>query len=288
MSPERRPTGRVSSGAVPAYPARMSVPIYQVDAFTSRAFRGNPAAVCLLETPADGDWMQLVAREMNRSETAFVVPHGDPFSLRWMTPRTEVDLCGHATLAAAHVLWETGRLPAGAPVRFLTRSGVLSARQGGGSGWIELDFPALGFAPGPLPPGALQALGVEPRLTGTSGPRWLVEVGSEEEVRLLRPDMPALRALPGRGVIVTAAARANSDCDIVSRYFAPWVGVDEDPVTGSAHCCLAPFWSARLGKRELMAEQASPRGGRLRLAVDNDRVRLAGQAVTVLAGRQLA
>jgi PhzF family phenazine biosynthesis protein len=259
-----------------------------VDAFTGRAFRGNPAAVCLLESPGDAEWMRLVAREMAVSETAFVVRRDDGFSLRWMTPVTEVDLCGHATLAAAHVLWETGRLGPGEEARFLTRSGLLSARQADGPGWIALDFPALAFEPGPVPPEVLKALGVEARLTGTSGPRWLVEVATEAEVRNLRPDFARLRAVPGRAVIVTAAASPGGDCDVVSRYFAPWVGVDEDPVTGSAHCCLAPLWSARLGKRELVAEQASPRGGRLHLAIAGDRVRVAGQAVTVVAGHLLA
>jgi len=260
----------------------MPVPLFQVDAFTDRLFAGNPAGVCLLDAPESAEWMRLVAREMNLSETAFAVSGDDGFSLRWFTPVVEVDLCGHATLATAHVLWETGRLAPEVPARFHTRSGLLTARRVGE--WIAIDFPRLPFAAGPIPAEVTQALGVEARLTGLFGPKWLIEVESEAAVRAVRPDFVRLRSIPGRGVVVTSAADRASVYDFISRYFAPWVGVDEDPVTGSVHCCLGPFWSERLGKRELLACQASSRGGWLRIKVTDDRVELAGRAVTVLRG----
>ena len=269
------------------------VRLFHVDAFTDRPFRGNPAAVCLIDAPRGDAWMQQVAREMNLSETAFVVPvdergatrppAGEVFTLRWFTPLVEVDLCGHATLAAAHVLWETGRLTGSASsVRFLTASGELTAARN--DGWIALDFPATACVPAPLSPSHLAALTIAaPRLVARAGPRHVIEVESEEIVRALTPDFEALRALPGRGIAVTA--RANSGpYDVVSRYFAPWVGVNEDPVTGSVHCALATFWAARLGKTEILAFQASPRGGEIRLRVEGDRVKLGGKAVTIATG----
>jgi len=264
----------------------MTIPFFHVDAFTDRPFSGNPAAVCLLDRPADSDWMRQVAAEVRLSETAFVVPIEDggtpAFGLRWFTPTVEVDLCGHATLASAHVLWESGRLPRKSPARFETRSGWLSAVWQ--DGWITLDFPALPLTPGPVPAAAVAALGIEPVLTGTCGTRWVVEAESEEVVRSLRPDFERLRGLKGRALIVTAPGAAGSGCDFVTRYFAPWVGVDEDPVTGAAHCALGPFWSARLGRSPLRAYQASPRGGWVRVDSAGGRVRLSGQAVTVIAG----
>jgi PhzF family phenazine biosynthesis protein len=265
----------------------MKTPVFHVDAFTAEPFAGNPAAVCLLEEPRDERWMQQVAREMNLSETAFVVADlpasaEAPTRLRWFTPLVEVALCGHATLAAAHVLWETGRLADDAPARFMTRSGLLTARRT--DGWIEMDFPATPCEAVALSPAHLAALGLAvPRFVGRAGPRHVIEVDTEEQVRALAPDFHALRGLPGRGIAVTARGDGRP-YDFVSRYFAPWVGVDEDPVTGSVHCALATFWTARLGRQEMLAFQASPRGGEIRLRVEGDRVRLGGQAVTIASG----
>jgi PhzF family phenazine biosynthesis protein len=259
----------------------VSIPIVQVDAFTSEPFSGNPAAVCLLPDARDASWMQKVAAEMNLSETAFLVKRGDDFDLRWFTPAVEVDLCGHATLASAHVLWEAGRLPRDATARFHTKSGLLTAERRGD--WIELNFPATPDEPAAPPDGLAGALGASPLYTGRSRFDYLVELESEAAVRNLRPDFAKLRAVPVRGVIVTSRA-TSGDCDFVSRFFATGAGIDEDPVTGSAHCALAPFWSRRLGKTEFVARQVSARGGVLRVRLDGDRVRIAGQAVTVLRG----
>jgi predicted PhzF superfamily epimerase YddE/YHI9 len=259
----------------------MSVPLYQVDAFTGVPFAGNPAAVCLLEGPREEAWMQNVAREMNLSETAFLHPRDDGFALRWFTPAVEVDLCGHATLASAHVLWETGRLAADQRARFHTRSGPLGAGRRGG--WIELDFPATPPTPAAPPAGLEEALGARALHVAKSRFDYLVEVDSEEAVRRLRPDLVRLGTLPARGVMVTSLA-AGAGYDFVSRFFAPQSGVPEDPVTGSAHCCLTPFWSARLGKLEMTARQLSARGGEIRVRLAGDRVILGGQAVTVLRG----
>jgi predicted PhzF superfamily epimerase YddE/YHI9 len=253
--------------------------IYQVDAFTNKPFRGNPAGVCLLAGPAEAGWMQQVAREMNLSETAFLYPQEEGYHLRWFTPATEVDLCGHATLAAAHVLWEQGELVAEVPARFLTLSGPLSARQEGA--WIEMDFPAEPAEAITPPAGLPAALGVSPTFVGQNRMDALVEVGSEAEVREVRPDFGRLAGLPYRGVIVTSRADA-SQYDFVSRFFAPKVGINEDPVTGSAHCCLGPYWQARLGKRELVGYQTSARGGVVRVRPAGERVLLGGQAVTVM------
>jgi predicted PhzF superfamily epimerase YddE/YHI9 len=258
--------------------------IVQVDAFTSEPFRGNPAAVCVLEDERDSEWMQRVASEMNLAETAFLRPREGGFDLRWFTPSVEVDLCGHATLASAHVLWESGRLAPDQLARFHTKSGLLTARRLGD--WIELDFPATPDEPVQAPPGLVEALGASPRYVGRSRFDYLVELDSEEAVARLRPDFGALRSISARGVIVTSRS-ADSDFDFVSRFFAPAVGIAEDPVTGSAHCCLAPFWSRRLGKHAFVARQLSARGGILKIGLDGDRVRLAGQAVTVLEGELL-
>ena len=260
----------------------MTQPIVQVDAFTDQPFAGNPAAVCLLAGPARDDWMQRVAGEMNLSETAFLYPQSDGFNLRWFTPTVEVDLCGHATLASAHVLREGGRVGPDDVVRFHTRSGLLTARYDGD--WIELDFPADPARPIDPPPGLLEALGVgSPRYVGRSGTDILVEVESEAALRAVTPDLRRLREIAARGVIVTARP-ASSACDFVSRFFAPAVGIDEDPVTGSAHCCLGPYWADRLGRDDLVGFQASARGGTVRVRRAGARVRLGGQAVTVLRG----
>jgi PhzF family phenazine biosynthesis protein len=255
--------------------------IYQVDAFTDQPFHGNPAAVCILEQPTSDRRMQNIAREMNLSETAFLVPQADGFNLRWFTPAAEVDLCGHATLASAHILWESGYLAEIQTARFHTRSGLLTATRQGA--WIQMDFPAKPEQAVEPPAGLADALGVVPRYTGRNQFDYLVEVEGEAVVRSLSPDITRLAELPVRGVIVTSRT-ASPDFDFVSRFFAPAVGVPEDPVTGSAHCCLAPFWSQRLGKTHMNAYQASPRGGMVQVQVVGERVLLRGQAVTVLHG----
>jgi len=259
--------------------------ITQVDAFTDTPFGGNPAAVCLLAEPADARWMQQVAREMNLAETAFLHKQEDGFHLRWFTPAVEVDLCGHATLASAHVLWEEGHLRPGEHARFSTRSGRLSATRQGA--WIELDFPATPATPADAPAELAQALGVEFAYVGKNQFDYLVEVDSEERLRALKPDMNLLERVPVRGVIVTSRS-ASPEYDFVSRFFAPRAGINEDPATGSSHCTLAPFWVQRLGKSEMAAYQASPRGGVLRVRMNGERVCIGGQAVTVLRGELLA
>jgi PhzF family phenazine biosynthesis protein len=257
----------------------MGIAITQVDSFTERPFAGNPAAVCLLAHPQEEIWMQSIAREMNLSETAFLLRRGDDFDLRWFTPTVEVDLCGHATLASAHVLWEQGHLGPTEPARFHTRSGLLTAEKKGA--WIEMDFPAKPAAPIEHFEKLEAALGVKAKYIGRSHFDYLVEVESEDEVRKLRPDFFVLRTLEARGVIVTSRA-SGAGYDFVSRFFAPGSGVDEDPVTGSAHCCLGPFWKERLGRDGLTGYQASARGGFVRTRCSGDRVYLSGQAVTVL------
>ena len=252
----------------------------QVDAFTNKPFSGNPAAVCVLPQPVPDEWMRNVAREMNLSETAFLTPQDGGFQLRWFTPAVEVDLCGHATVASAHVLWEDGHLPANRQARFHTRSGLLLADRRGD--WIELDFPAKVVAPAPAPAELLPALGVARAVfVGKNVFDYLVEVDSEETLKALSPDHSTLRKVPVRGVIVTARSDSG-EFDFVSRFFAPGAGVDEDPVTGAAHCALGPYWSERLGKSEFTAFQASARGGVVRVKLAGDRVLLGGQAVTVM------
>jgi PhzF family phenazine biosynthesis protein len=264
----------------------MSPPrLFQVDSFTAAPFAGNPAAVVLLESSRDPAWMRRVARETSMPATAFVVAEGDRFALRWFTRTVELDLCGHGTLAAAHVLWETERLAPDAASSFSTRSGTLTARREGA--WIELDFPATAVSPLEAPAGLFEALGVVPRDVYKSRFDCLLELESEHALAALRPDFPRLRGIATRGVIVTSRA-ADPQWDFVSRFFAPSVGLDEDQVTGSAHCALAPYWSDRLGKATLRARQISERGGELRLGVEGERVRIAGQAVMVVRGEILA
>jgi PhzF family phenazine biosynthesis protein len=264
----------------------MAIRIVQVDAFTSRPFAGNPAAVCVLrEAPAE-QWMRDVAREMNLSETAFLAPHADGYSLRWFTPAVEVDLCGHATVASAHVLWQDGHLPEGRQARFHTRSGLLTADRRGD--WIELDFPAKIAVPAEAPAELLPALGLGgAKFVGKNAFDYLVETDSEEAVRALSPDHSKLRKVPVRGVIVTARS-SSPEFDFVSRFFAPGSGIDEDPVTGSAHTALGPYWAGILGKNEFTAFQASARGGVVKVQVKGDRVLLGGQAVTVMTGELVA
>ena len=262
----------------------MALTIVQVDAFTDTAFAGNPAAVCLLPEPRDELWMQHVAREMNLSETAFLHRREDGFDLRWFTPTVEVDLCGHATLASAHVLWEEGHLQSSEEARFFTRSGLLTAQRDGAL--IELDFPLEADEPVEAPPDLVRALAITPKYVGKNRFDYVVEVDSETTVREMKPDFSLLQTLPVRGVIVTSLS-ASSQFDYVCRFFAPAAGVNEDPVTGSAQCCLAPFWQQRLKKDAFLAYQASLRGGNLRVRLSGDRVQVGGKAITVFRAELL-
>ena len=259
----------------------MGIDIYQVDAFADGPFTGNPAAVCPLEGPADAKWMQNVALEMNLSETAFCWPEGHVLRLRWFTPAAEVDLCGHATLATAHILWESGRLAPDAPARFISRSGPLGAVRRGEL--VELDFPARQVTP-IASSGALEAaLGLHARFVGSDGQNAFLVVDDEPTVRRLEPDFRQFHSIGVRSAIVTAQGDMDG-IDFVSRFFAPGVGIDEDPVTGSAHCSLATYWASQLGRDQLVAYQASARGGRVQVRLDGDRVAIAGRTATVLRG----
>ena len=258
----------------------MGTTIWQVDAFTPEPFKGNPAGVCLLSEPATEAWMMSVAAEINASETAFLHPQGPGFSLRWFAPTTEVDLCGHGTLAAAHVLFSQNVLAGDQTVRFFTKSGELTARTLP-QGWIELDFPANPTQEAPAPPELAAALGVTPQFVGRDRFDYLVLVDDAALVRALAPDMSLLKKVDTRGVMVTAPGD-EPGLDFLSRFFCPRLGMDEDPVTGSAHCVLGPFWRERLGKDQMLAYQASRRGGYVKVAVRGERVALAGQACSVL------
>lgn len=261
-------------------------PLFVVDAFVhGGTFSGNPAAVCLLDKPANERWMQHVASEMNLSETAFAVPNGDTYGLRWFTPTVEVDLCGHATLAAAHVLWNENRSAPEKPLRFETRSGILTCTRHK-YGRISMDFPAEPAAVTEPPAGLVEALGCDPIWVGRNRFDLLVELRSAYEVRNLRPDFGQLAAISCRGTIVTAQSD-DDKYDLISRFFAPAVGVNEDPVCGSAHCCLGPYWAERLGKTKLRALQASARKGEVIVELTGDRVILQGRAETTVVGRLL-
>jgi PhzF family phenazine biosynthesis protein len=267
--------------------------LHIIDAFTDKPFHGNPAAVCVLEAPADEAWMKLAAREMNLSETAFLHPRprnaGDSeentWDLRWFTQTVEVELCGHATLASAFTLWHTGKLSGGEPAKFHTLSGVLTCTKRGD--WIEMDFPAKPATECAAPVKLAAALGNPSILwTGMAFDNYLVELASEAELRALKPDFNILASFAQHGVIVTAAAakkvggaQPTTAFDFVSRYFAPSFGINEDPATGSAHCTSGPYWAHKLGKNELSAYQASTRGGTFKLRVNGDRITIAGQAV---------
>jgi PhzF family phenazine biosynthesis protein len=265
----------------------MGIRVVQVDAFTNRPFAGNPAAVIVMPETKPDEWLRNVAREMNLSETAFLVPKNGGYDLRWLTPAVEVDLCGHATVAAAHVLWEDKHLPSGQQARFHTRSGLLTADRHGE--WIELNFPAKVALPAAPPEELLPALGLaNARFIGKNAFDYFVEIDSEDTLRTLAPDHSRLRKLPVRGVIVTARANHGSEFDFVSRFFAPGSGIDEDPVTGSAHTALGPYWSAKLRKNSLLGYQASARGGVVRVDLQGDRVLLGGQAITVMTAELLA
>ena len=260
----------------------MSIPLYQVDAFTHEPFAGNPAGVCLLEEAMPDNWMQSVAMEMNLSETAFVLPTGEGFDLRWFTPRVEVDLCGHATLASAHVLFDEALVEPGSAARFATKSGELVCRIKD-QDWIEMDFPAEEAAEADPPQGLAGALGALPLWVGRNRFDYLILLQDAATVAQLVPDMKALVALGGRGFMVTAPSE-EPGIDFVSRFFAPGLGVDEDPVTGSAHCCLGPYWAAKLGRDSLTGRQVSARGGLVRVRPQGKRVYLQGQAVTIMKG----
>ena len=260
----------------------MKQTIIQVDAFTNKPFSGNPAAVCVLPSPKDDEWMQNVAQEMNLSETAFLVKQEDGYSLRWFTPATEVPLCGHATLASSHVLWVENHLSPKESARFYTKSGLLIAKKQ--EDWIELDFPANPSEPTSTTAELSEALGVPVKTVMKNSLGYLVEVESEELVRNLEPNFAILtKQFPK--VIVTSLAENSSEFDFVSRFFCPGLGINEDPVTGAAHCSLAPYWRKKLNKDEFLAYQASSRGGVVKVKYPGgDRVYLRGQAVTVLRG----
>lgn len=254
-----------------------------VDAFTSQPFAGNPAAICFLDRDAPDEWRQNVATEMNLSETAFVRRLEDGFKLRWFTPAVEVDLCGHATLAAAHALWRRNLVSAEEPISFQTRSGTLTCTRDGD--WIQLDFPATPPEFREPPAGLFDALGID-RAEAVARSKFdlLVELESAQAVRKIVPDFHRLKEIETRGVIVTARGSATDGAEFVSRFFAPRFGIDEDPVTGSAHCALGPYWGAKLDKTSLIARQISPRAGTVRIALSGDRVLLGGRVVTVLVG----
>ncbi len=261
----------------------MKQPIIQVDSFTKQAFRGNPAAVCVLSSPQDEGWMQSVAQEMNLSETAFLIKQDQSYSLRWFTPATEVPLCGHATLASAHVLWTEGYASTGQELRFKTKSGILTAKYQ--DDWIELNFPANRSQDIPPITKLADALGVPLKTVLYNSLGYLVEIADAQQVRQLQPNFTLLKQLPISNVIVTSKGEENSEYDFLSRFFAPGLGIDEDPVTGAAHCCLAPYWRDRLHQDQFLAYQASSRGGVVKINYDGgDRVLILGQAVTVMRG----
>ncbi len=257
----------------------MNMKIYQVDAFTEKPFKGNPAAVCILVEYPTEKWMQNVASEMNLAETAFLVQMKQGYSLRWFTPNSEVDLCGHATLASAHILWEKGYLKQDQEANFYTKSGLLTAKIN--EEWIQLNFPATPEEKTNAPEELIEALEINPIYIGKNVFDYLIEVESEETVKKIQPNFTKLMKVPTRGVIVTAK---STEYDFISRFFAPEVGIFEDPVTGSTHCCLGPYWNKKLRKDKLNAYQASERGGVLKIQVAGERVLISGKAVTVMEG----
>jgi predicted PhzF superfamily epimerase YddE/YHI9 len=262
----------------------MAFPLYIVDAFSSSPFGGNPAGVCILPAAQDPEWMQSVAAELNVSETAFVYPANGAFHLRWFAPAAEVALCGHATVATSHILWSTGILKEGQDAEYDTLSGRLTATKEGS--WVNLNFPSLVAEEMPAPDGLLEAVGVSALFVGRSRFDVLIEVESEDQVRGAKPDFAQLIKAPVRGTILTARSN-SSEFDFVSRFFCPTVGVNEDPATGSSHCTLSPYWSAKLGRTNLTGRQLSRRGGVVKTTLLGSRVQLSGQAVTVMAGQLL-
>ncbi|MGB2691732.1 MAG: PhzF family phenazine biosynthesis protein [Thermodesulfobacteriota bacterium] len=262
----------------------MGIKIFQVDAFTEEPFSGNPAAVCILDNEAHEGWMQSVASEMNLPETAFLYSIGDSYNLRWFTPSVEVDLCGHATLASAHILWEEAYLESSQIAEFHTRSGLLTASMKAKT--IKLNFPSDPELKTPVPEGLIEALGVNPSYVGKNSFDYLVEVVDEESVRNLNPNFDLLKTVPARGIIVTSVCESD-EYDFVSRFFAPAAGIIEDPVTGSAHCCLGPYWGKKLNKSRLIGKQLSKRGGVVQVSLLDDRVILGGKAVTIFRGEMI-
>ncbi len=263
----------------------MTIEVFHINAFARQPFEGNPACVCLLRQAATDAWMQSVAAEMNLSETAFVWQRGNRFNLRWFTPLAEVHLCGHATMAAAHALWSAEWLSVEQPAVFDTLSGQLLAFLVNGQ--IEMDFPVHQPHPTSPPEGLFAALGIaDAEYVGTDGSDYLLQLKSETCVRRLAPDFRRLGRIPTRGIIVTARSD-SSQPDVVSRFFCPALGIDEDPVTGSAHSVLAPFWSARIGRNTLTARQVSRRGGNLVMRIAGERVFISGHCVSVFRGEML-
>ena len=257
------------------------ISFFQVDAFTDTPFKGNPAAICLLEAVMPEELMQKIAFENNLAETAFILQTEDGFSLRWFTPTVEVKLCGHATLASAHILWEKGVLPESSTARFFTKSGLLTVTKK--NEWIQLNFPKFGLSDVDVPQEMINALGSNPinSMTASDG-RFILELANEKEVLSLKPDFSVLKNY--ETIVVTSQSEPSSAYDFISRSFVPAHGINEDPVTGSSHCALAPYWSEKLGKNNLYAYQASSRGGALNLQVIDDRVLIEGKAVTVIEG----
>ena len=264
----------------------MKQSILQIDSFTKQPYRGNPAAVCVLEAERDDRWMQFVAKEMNLSETAFLLKQEQGYNLRWFTPKTEVPLCGHATLASAHALWTEGYASTGQALDFQTKSGLLTATYK--DDWIELNFPVSRSQDIPPITKLQDALGVPIKTFAYNSLGYLVEIGNSKQVEQLEPNFSLIGQLPISNVIVTSLAAESSAYDFVSRFFAPGLGINEDPVTGAAHCCLASYWRERLHKDNFLAYQASERGGEIKVYYDGgDRVLLQGQAVTVMRGELL-
>jgi len=260
----------------------MATRIFQVDAFTTEPFRGNPAGVCLPAGATSEEWLQGIAADMNVSETAFLWKKEHHFAIRYFTPLAEVSLCGHATLSSAHILWQEGIVGTGEAIRFIAKGGDLSARHEGD--WICLDFPTLPVRPAETPPGLQAVLGAAPlRVSRLEGQGLLVEFDSEEIVRELQPDFAGIRR-EGFGMIIVTARAKGGPYDFVSRFFAPDIGIDEDPVTGVAHCSLSPYWSERLGKADLLGHQVSRRGGIVRVRSRGARTEILGRALTVLRG----
>ncbi len=257
-----------------------NMPLYHINAFTWKGLMGNPAAVILLDGPVDAIWMQTRASSIGFSETAFVFPISGGYQLRWFTPKTEVELCGHATLATAFALWESG-VASTSKVRFSTKSGWLTAQKT--QNFIELDFPIEGCIPGDLSEEIITAIGGVPDSVWISGAKWLLEFSEERDIVRLSPNFRSLETFEGRGLIVTARSE-RPGIDFISRYFAPWVGIDEDPVTGSAHCILGPYWQKKLARDFLTAMQVSKRGGLLKLRLSGDRVYIGGQAEITFQG----
>lgn len=255
----------------------MTLPIYVVDAFTDKPFGGNPAGVCLPSEPLNDDLMQKIAQEMNLSETAFLSPYQNGYSLRWFTPNTEVELCGHATLASAHILWEMSMLPNDHGINFYTKSGLLTAKKE--DTWIQLNFPAELVSESDYPAELIEALHIDPIFVGRNRFDYFIEIESEDVLKKLRPNFSLLGTVQTRGINVTSKSK---EFDFISRCFFPAVEVNEDPVTGSAHCGLAPYWSKKLNKTEMYAYQASARGGIINIELQQGRVLMAGQAVTVM------